>query len=306
MTSNKNLILLALVLIIAPAPTESIQFPFFSNPQPSSPSAASSSSVFQLQQAVHITTYQDRRLHLRRIFNDTDRDTIDIRSNLSPLTTTRTDGNPNARYYPSSHSLKFRKGKIWTHHATLNQWKLAHQRQILIDRSLRNLEDHHSQLLLNNNITLMNSQLDWDEFETVLPDVTDIETLASLAMMTNNAYTLPGDDRWYDPGGAWNLVSTCNPLISVFLGINGNLPFFPTYLSLPFVQSDSFGWEEDGLRGHVFATPDNSTVVIAIKGTSAGLLGNGGSTGVNDKLNVRAHHPEKKNQRYPSLVFTMC
>ncbi|PLW50193.1 hypothetical protein PCASD_01901 [Puccinia coronata f. sp. avenae] len=254
MTSNKNLILLALVLIIAAAPTESIQFPFFSNPQPSSPSAATSSSLFQLQQAVHITTYQDRRLHLRRIFNDTDRNTIDIRSKLSPLTTTRTDGNPNARYYPSSHSLKIRKGKIWTHHATLNQWKLAHQRQILIDRSLRNLEDHHSQLLLNNNITLMNSQLDWDEFETVLPDVTDIETLASLAMMTNNAYTLPGDDRWYDPGGAWNL-------------------------------SDSFGWEEDGLRGHVFATPDNSTVVIAIKGTSAGLLGNGGSTGVNDKLN---------------------
>jgi putative lipase involved disintegration of autophagic bodies len=41
------------------------------------------------------------------------------------------------------------------------------------------------------------------------------------------------------------------------------------------------------LRGHVFATPDNSTIVIAIKGTSAGLLGNGGSTGVNDKLNVR-------------------
>jgi hypothetical protein len=161
------------------------------------------------------------------------------------------------------------------------------------------LEDHHSQLLLNNNITLMNSQLDWDEFETVLPDVTDIETLASLAMMTNNAYTLPGDDRWYDPGGAWNLVSTCNPLISVFLGINGNLPFFPTYLSLPFVQSDSFGWEEDGLRGHVFATPDNSTVVIAIKGTSAGLLGNGGSTGVNDKLNVRAHHPEKKKSTVP-------
>ena len=61
------------------------------------------------------------------------------------------------------------------------------------------------------------------------------------------------------------------------------------YVFYFFIQSDSFGWEEDGLRGHVFATPDNSTIVIAIKGTSAGLLGNGGPTGVNDKVNVRLH-----------------
>jgi len=252
MPSNHNLILLSLAFI---TPINCIQFPFLSNPQPSTSSSSSSattSSVFQLQQAVHITTHQNRRLHLRRIFNDTERELIDIRSHLPPATTTGTDGNPHEHYYPSSHSLKVRKGKIWTHHATINQWKLAHQRQILIDQSHRN-PAQHSQVLLNN-ITLMTSQLKWGEFDTVLPDVSDIDTLASLAKMTNNAYSLPGEDRWFDPGGTWNL-------------------------------SDSFGWEEDGLRGHVFATPDNSTIVIAIKGTSAGLLGNGGPTGVNDKVN---------------------
>lgn len=47
------------------------------------------------------------------------------------------------------------------------------------------------------------------------------------------------------------------------------------------------GWEPDadGFRGHVFATPDNSTVVLAIKGTSAGFVGGGGPTSKKDKFN---------------------
>jgi putative lipase involved disintegration of autophagic bodies len=53
-------------------------------------------------------------------------------------------------------------------------------------------------------------------------------------------------------------------------------------------QSYPFGWEPDadGFRGHVFATEDNSTVVISVKGTSAGwLVGGGGPTVSKDKLN---------------------
>src|ERR1700722_16590218 len=52
-------------------------------------------------------------------------------------------------------------------------------------------------------------------------------------------------------------------------------------------QGYMFGWEpdEDGFRGHVFATQDNSTVVLSIKGTSAGLFGGGGPTAAKDKLN---------------------
>ncbi len=49
-----------------------------------------------------------------------------------------------------------------------------------------------------------------------------------------------------------------------------NLPWKRT--NLP--QSYPVGWEpdDDGFRGHVFATPDNETVVLSIKGTSAGVL----------------------------------
>ena len=48
-----------------------------------------------------------------------------------------------------------------------------------------------------------------------------------------------------------------------------------------------FGWEPDadGLRGHVFVTNNNDTVVVSIKGTSAGAFGGGGPTVGNDKLN---------------------
>ena len=52
-------------------------------------------------------------------------------------------------------------------------------------------------------------------------------------------------------------------------------------------QSFPFGWEDkaDGFRGHVFATPDNSTVVLSIKGTSAAFIGGGGPTTKKDKFN---------------------
>jgi hypothetical protein len=52
-------------------------------------------------------------------------------------------------------------------------------------------------------------------------------------------------------------------------------------------QSYPIGWEpdDDGFRGHVFATPDNSTVVLSIKGTSGPWIGGGGPTTKKDKFN---------------------
>lgn len=41
------------------------------------------------------------------------------------------------------------------------------------------------------------------------------------------------------------------------------------------------------MRGHVFSSPDNSTLIIAIKGTALALIGGGGGgTAPKDKLNV--------------------
>ncbi|KAL7747305.1 putative lipase atg15 [Sorochytrium milnesiophthora] len=87
----------------------------------------------------------------------------------------------------------------------------------------------------------------------VAPDVTDKGTVVALADMTADAYLLPDLPDWLDA------------------------PNYHTNIS--------FGWKEDGLRGYVFANDDDSLLVLAIKGTTAGFLGIGGITAPKDKLN---------------------
>lgn len=97
----------------------------------------------------------------------------------------------------------------------------------------------------------MSRQVEWIPRTLAAPDVQDRHTLVELAKMAGNAYALPGHSNWYDLDGAWN-------------------------------QSFPFGWEDDqnGFRGHVFKSKDNSTVVLAIKGTTVQ-----GETSKKDKFN---------------------
>lgn len=86
------------------------------------------------------------------------------------------------------------------------------------------------------------------------PNVTDKETVLTLAQMTANAYTEePNTGDWRDINGGFN-------------------------------NSLDFGWEGDGLRGHVFADETNSTIVIGLKGTSLAVF-DGAETTTNDKEN---------------------
>lgn len=78
----------------------------------------------------------------------------------------------------------------------------------------------------------------WVEREIGLPNVTDRSVILTLAAMTSNAYTaIPHTGEWIDVDDGYN-------------------------------STGPFGWDSNGLRGHVFANPDNSSVVIAYKGTS--------------------------------------
>ncbi|KAF8735146.1 hypothetical protein AX14_002653 [Amanita brunnescens Koide BX004] len=92
--------------------------------------------------------------------------------------------------------------------------------------------------------------VEWDAVETLGPDIEDRHTLVQLARMAGDAYSLPGSSNWYDVDDVWN---TSFPL----------------------------GWQgSDGFRGHVFLSSDNSTVVLAIKGTTLQ-----GPTSKQDKFN---------------------
>ncbi|KAF8940889.1 Alpha/Beta hydrolase protein [Dissophora ornata] len=94
----------------------------------------------------------------------------------------------------------------------------------------------------------------WTREVVETPDVMDKETIVQLAKMNYNSYTEVASPGWYDIEDNWGVNST-------------------------------FGWEDDGVRGHVFSSKDNSTLIIAIKGTSAAILGGGGSTAGRDKTN---------------------
>ena len=119
----------------------------------------------------------------------------------------------------------------------------------------------------------------WDEVQVPGPNVTDRETLHTLAMMTNNAYYQDTETKgWYDLGPDWNSVSLWDVCGDVLYRTERTRP----------PQTYPFGWEPDtdGFRGHVFVSTDNSTVVVSIKGTSAfWLVGDGGPTVRKDKLN---------------------
>ena len=76
----------------------------------------------------------------------------------------------------------------------------------------------------------------------------------SFAKMAQNSYVEhPDDSDWMDVGSGFN-------------------------------YTEHFGWESDGLRGHIFADTENSTIVISLKGTSPAVF-DGADTTTNDKIN---------------------
>lgn len=95
---------------------------------------------------------------------------------------------------------------------------------------------------------------DWTMDEVSGPDIDDKETILNLASMTANAYIKkPKTGEWENVDGRFNV-------------------------------SKSFGWEEDGLRGHVYADGGNETIIITLKGTTPAIFPGSGTT-LNDKVN---------------------
>lgn len=108
-----------------------------------------------------------------------------------------------------------------------------------------------------------NIDLEWEEEDVVVPDISDRDTLIGMALIASNAYVrFPIEE-----GSDWREV--------------------PGWTPDEDHDDINFGWEDIGIRGHVFVLEDNSTVVIGIKGTlGAGLPGGGlDETAVNDKTN---------------------
>jgi lipase ATG15 len=94
----------------------------------------------------------------------------------------------------------------------------------------------------------------WTVDDVPTPDVTDKITVLAMAYMAADAYVESDDlPDWEEVGGSYN-------------------------------RSADFGWETDGLRGHIWSDENNSTVVIGMKGTSPAVFDGDGTT-TNDKVN---------------------
>ncbi|KAK1066530.1 putative lipase atg15 [Friedmanniomyces endolithicus] len=94
----------------------------------------------------------------------------------------------------------------------------------------------------------------WTVDEAAGPNITDKKTVLTFAKMASNAYVQDHTAAdWQDVKGGFN-------------------------------YTDDFGWQREGLRGHIFADEKNSTVVIGLKGTSPAVFDGADTTG-NDKLN---------------------
>ncbi|KAL2834423.1 Alpha/Beta hydrolase protein [Aspergillus cavernicola] len=123
----------------------------------------------------------------------------------------------------------------------------------LADRRLSAIEEHLA-AARNTGSAVALSSSDWTMDAVPGPNITDKNTVLTFAKMTANDYIeVPGTEDWED--------------------VNGRLNY-----------STSFGWQNDGLRGHIYADQTNSTIVISLKGTSPALFDGAGTT-TNDKVN---------------------
>jgi lipase ATG15 len=94
----------------------------------------------------------------------------------------------------------------------------------------------------------------WIPQDVAGPDVGDKDTIIQFAYMSEDAYKPdPSDPEWYDVDEKYN-------------------------------NSIPFGWEDSGIRGHVFSDDTNSTVILSLKGTTVEMFEGNGTSG-HDKEN---------------------
>ncbi|KAJ5081680.1 hypothetical protein NUU61_009944 [Penicillium alfredii] len=125
--------------------------------------------------------------------------------------------------------------------------------QRLADRRQSVIEGHLAAARSSGVATAL-SPSDWVMDTLPGPNITDRTTVLTFARMTANDYIEePGTGKWHTIHGKFN-------------------------------YSTSFGWQSDGLRGHIYSDKLNKTVVISLKGTSPALFDGAGTT-TNDKVN---------------------
>lgn len=115
----------------------------------------------------------------------------------------------------------------------------------------------------------------WHPEYVMGPDVKDKQTVLNFANMSEDAYKPGRDDpEWLDVGKHWE-------------------------------SSIPFGWEDSGIRGHVFSDETNSTVILSVKGTTVAMFEGNGTSG-RDKDNDNLFGSCCCGQGGPYLWRSVC
>lgn len=207
---------------------------------------STSSQSFSLTHAIHLGGDRYPGLQAHHSFEPGSYDALLLDKDITGDRPASSSGDGFRIYGSDEMQVKSVKQKIW---------RPSHPGGSEVYEAARRRKFHSNNLKMQQ----LADQLTWREIEVDAPDVSDVHTLATLAKMSSNAYSTP-NSGWYD---------ITNDTLSD--GRQYNL-------------SSSFGWQEDGIRGHVFSSgPNNESIIIALKGTSS-FVG-GGETGRNDKVN---------------------
>ncbi|QDS75448.1 hypothetical protein FKW77_004046 [Venturia effusa] len=235
MRTNTITALLSLALAIVTAEHAPNQEPLHDHPLPpifipggkdvlAGPAVTGREHVFTLRQIFHHGTHKYPGLHRR----------LDVPKDASVYSTSGDSSSlePVPKLIAQSHTMSIQR--------------LADRRYETIDAILDAKRESGQPVVLDASA--------WTVDNIPGPNVTDKETILSMARIAANAYVTGRDNsEWLEVGGGFN-------------------------------YTEDFGWENDGLRGHIFADTENSTIVIGVKGTSPAVF-DGSDTTTNDKIN---------------------
>ncbi|RMD39819.1 hypothetical protein DV735_g5309, partial [Chaetothyriales sp. CBS 134920] len=139
------------------------------------------------------------------------------------------------------------------HHGTYRDPQLHLRYDRLADRSPAAIEEHLAVARLTGQPAVLAAD-EWTLDAVTAPDISDRDTIINMAIIASNAYAIkPDEGDWREVGQGFN-------------------------------HSRSFGWDGDGLRGHVFVDEANTTIVVSLKGTSPAVFDGEGTT-TRDKIN---------------------
>ncbi len=220
----------------------------------------SSKNVKSHHQQVIKTIDRPLSFSLKHVYHHSTKDDEHIRLDVTPKWLTKNQdslnimGNDN-KLWPQSLKDISNSNSPWS-----ANYGLKTKHKLIRRMKQRNSDFVESYINWSHKVGSSNYKIDleWIDEDVEVPDITDKNTVLLLAGMSADAYQeIPGlQNDWFP----------------VYGGFNNSKNF-------------SYGWNNTGLRGHIFVSDDKSTVVISIKGTSAALFYDGGGTVNDDKIN---------------------